>query len=149
MLGVAPYPGALGANSPQPFRPGGAPAYSLGRGQRTLRGDTAADGTTVTTAEHEAIMFSMFGTGAAVAGMAASAAGGALIGGAASAKWSGAGTGALVSGGLAGLSGGLGATWASSAVGESAAPGMLVAASGAGLLGWGVWRWNKLRKGGR
>lgn len=139
MYGVAPYPAALGAfnpSSPARFSPGGRESYRLGD-------------LTVTDEEHAAIMAANISAGVAVTGMASSALGGALIGGLASAKWSGAGTGALVSGGLAGLAGGTGAAMTAGAAGQSAAAGGLIAVGGVGLLGWGLWRWNKLRKGGR
>lgn len=131
--GIAPYPGALGTVTPYAparFSPGGNRTYAMG----TLRGD---DGMAITS----------ISAGFALGGMASSAIGGAIIGGLASAKWSGAGTGALVSGGLAGIAGGLGS--AAMPDGQSAVPGLFVATAGAGMLGWGIYRWNKLRKGGR
>lgn len=133
-VGISPYPGALGTvipASPARFAPGGERRYNL-------NGGGLGDGVMVA-----------ISSGVAVGGMASSALGGALIGGLASAKWSGAVTGALVSGGLAGFAGGLGASAMSAETGESALPGLLVAGAGAGLFGWGIWRWNKLRKGGR
>ena len=141
MYGVRPYPGALGVVAPQPFRPGDRLNYrmrGLGDGEETQ---------VVSNEEHAAIMLATLNEGVAVAGALSSAIGGALIGGLASAKWSGAGTGALVSGGLAAAAGGLGASATSAATGTSPAPGAIIALSGVGMLGWGLWRWNKLRKG--
>lgn len=134
--GIAPYPGALGTVTPYAparFSPGGNRTYSL-----------MGDGDSMTS---DGMMITSLTAGVALGGMASSAIGGAIIGGLASAKWSGAGTGALVSGGLAGLAGGLGVA---AMPGEGSTPtGLVVAAAGAGMFGYGLYRWNKLRKGGR
>lgn len=141
MFGTRPYPGALGTVTPS------APARYSPSGQSYSLMGGLADG--VSEQDRMAAVMTTLGAGVAVAGMATSAAGGALIGGLASAKWSGAGTGALVSGGLAGLAGGLGSAVTASSIDQSPVPGFLVTTLGAGMLGLGIWRWSKLRKGGR
>lgn len=82
------------------------------------------------------------GGAVAVGGMLGAGLYGGLIGGMASANWKGAATGAIAGAGLYGIgAGGLVAS-AGGTVG-----GSVIALTGLGLTGWGIYRWNKKRKG--